>query len=245
MENIFILFFFFIDSLKRMPIPKDDQKEFFIQDINKFVIQTDYNQAVIYQPAEEPHFNSNNYSFTRRSVRHHFFEILSSVFLNEDIERFVSNMKRIYLEVQNENNPNHDTFFYFDLQIRSHMFASLLFDFISTRNNYDIISLTYDFYLNLPDDHNIQNFLGTELATRFRNKILAFHDHLLGEKEKKEKRKLKKQLYKQFKEFKVHQHYLGRKSNIMLTKTSWRKCFTNQNKYRKLKHLRKAIISFK
>lgn len=83
------------------------------------------------------------------------------------------------------------------------------------------------------------------MATSFRNKILAFHEHLLGEKEKKEKRKLKKRLYKQFKEFEVHQHYLGRKSNMMLTKASVRKCFTNQNKYRKLKHLRRAIISFK
>lgn len=213
-----------------MPIPMNDQKEFSIQRNRRFQIRAINGQAIQWNIV--PRINGDFLPVigTARRLRRSRLSLRNFVVPShfQRIINFISQMKQILKKI-------HDPF---NLS-GTNEFENILIDFALARNTSEYIAFISDFYSDLSNNNRIRALLGENLGEIFRNKVWEYYNMLL---ERKEKRKTKKTINMKFKEFKVHQHYFGRKAkNEILRKNKVIKYFNNQHKYRKLRLLRRAI----
>ena len=211
-----------------MPIPRRVRDEFFLPTINKYFLFEEDNRAVIYQPYDlnEPHF------FERLRLILIDFD---SFFAQERSRRqpyndfFKKQMKEVIAKARNCSNISNNSDF------DSSSFDDILDEFVQKNKYLDHINLTQRFHLELPNNYRMTNLLGDELAIKVQNAVFEYYQDLLI----KQKKKI---IYKQFKEFKINQHYNNqRKNNQMINVVQGKKRFLNYHKKRQIRHFKCGI----
>lgn len=236
-----------------MPIPKNVRYEFFINGINKFPVEENGNQAIIYLPEIDRESRIEHNLFLTLmfhqilsppgltlqiiNVMHSLTQRNNTIFANDLVNTFIQNVLRIYDNIQDSNEKRR----FFENYLRN--FAS------DHQNDNNLISLISCFYNTMVTEHEpLRIFFGIGFM---RNLLDGINALLIDEKkrEAKEKRKsknkrrnernekerneMKKKLFKQFKEFKIHQSVSGKKINKkMIFEGNQRKSFRNSHKNR-------------
>lgn len=180
-------------------------------------------------------FNLFNQFHTRISLTF-YYKCIDSIY-----DSFFSNMMRVFSNILRSfySNSYRDSCYL----SKEDAFRRYLLDFICSKRSSDRITLTNDFYNHIQNSTSVQTILGRELATILQNNVLDYYNKLLLKRKKKEECAYKKTLYEHFKELKSYLHFSEKKINNQMKKNFCRcKVFINQKKYRKLKHLRCAII---
>lgn len=199
-----------------MPLPRKNQDEFFISSINNLFIGNTSNEAIIYQPYD---------------TSSQFLRFGTNI---ENFEDFISHIIEIFSDVANINPDDSSLLDLMTSIWNRFVLENYLRDFLRSNRRSDIVSLTHDFYVDIRRNTTIQNILGVEKTRQLVEAILDYYNNLVQKQDDEKGKSVKKANFNiQFKEFKVHQSYIGIEKNKEIRNIIIKKYITNRSIKRK------------